>query len=58
MRVDGIHLVREWIDLRHRNSKMRIVLERQADTVRFSGESEVRGIAVIMFLTAIVPCLD
>ena len=34
------------VDLRHRNGKMRVVLESQADAVRFSGKPEVRGIAV------------
>jgi hypothetical protein len=44
--VDRVHLMREWIDLRHRHGKMRVVLERQANSVRFGGESEMRGIAI------------
>ena len=44
--VNGIHLVRQRIDLRHGDGEMRVVLEGQPDAVGFGGEAEVRGVAV------------
>ena len=46
VRVDRIHLVRQRIDLRHRDGEVRVILEGQPDAVGFGGEAEVRGIAV------------
>lgn len=44
--VDGIHLVRERIDLGDRNSEMGVVLVSQADSVGLRGEPELGRIAV------------
>ena len=46
VRVDGIHLVRQRIDLRHGDGEVRVVLEGQPDAVGFGGEAEVRRVAV------------
>ena len=44
--VDGIHLVRQRIDLRHRDGEVRVVLEGQPDAMGFGGEPEVGRVAV------------
>ena len=44
--VDGIHLVRQRIDLGDRDGEVRVVLEGQPDAVGFGGEAEVGGVAV------------
>ena len=46
VRVDGIHLVRQRIDLGHGHGEVRVVLEGQPDAVGLGGEPEVRGVAV------------
>ena len=46
MGVDGVHLVRQGIDLRHGNREVGIVLEGQPDAVGLGREPEVGGIAV------------
>ena len=46
MAVNGIHLVRQRIDLRHRDGEVRVVLEGQPDAVGFGGEPEMGRVAI------------
>ena len=46
MIVNGIHLVRQRIDLRHGHGEVWIVLEGQPNAMGFGGEPEVSGVAV------------
>ena len=46
MAIDGIHLVRQGIDLRHGDREVRVVLVGQADAMGLGGQPEMGRIAV------------
>jgi hypothetical protein len=45
VRVNGNHLVRQWINLRDGDGEVWVVLERETDAVGFGGETEMTRVS-------------